>query len=123
MRKKNIDLAFSFKGDLRDSFFLWLTKPKISFGYYFTGGKYFYTNPQLLENNYHQQERAYKLIEKIGCSKIPKLNINHNFNGKIVIHPGASDLRRAWPDTYWVNLIQMLTRVGEVSVVITKESR
>ena len=31
VRKKNVDIAFSFKGDIRDSFFLWLSKPKISF--------------------------------------------------------------------------------------------
>ena len=123
IRKKNIDLAFSFKGDLRDSFFLWLTKPKISFGYSFTGGKYFYTNPQILKNNYHQQERAYNLIEKIGCIIIPNSNINYNANGGIVIHPGASDSRRAWPDVYWIDLIQMLSKEDKVYIVKAKGSK
>lgn len=123
IRKKNIDLAFSFKGDLRDSFFLWLTKPKISFGYSFTGGKYFYTHPQILKNNYHQQERAHNLIEKVGCIKIPNLNINYNTKGGIVIHPGASDSRRAWPDVYWIDLMQMLSKKDKVYIVKVKDSK
>ena len=122
IRGKNIDLAFSFKGDIRDSFFLWLTKPKISFGYSFTGGKYFYTDPQLLIKSYHQQERAYKLIEKIGCIIIPSSNINYNIDGGIVIHPGSSDSRRAWPDKHWIDLIQMLNKKEKIYVVKVKDS-
>jgi len=122
VRKKNVDIAFSFKGDIRDSFFLWLSKPKISFGYSFTGGKYFYTDPQRLKKSYHQQERAYMLIEKIGCITIPNSKINQNIDGGIVIHPGSSDSRRAWPDVYWIKLIQMLSTKEKVYIVKTNDS-
>ena len=45
LSRKQIDLAFDFKGDIRNAWFLWLTRPKISFGYNTTGGNYFFTNP------------------------------------------------------------------------------
>ena len=38
LRRREIDLAFDFKGDLRNSWFLWNTCPKLSFGYHTNGG-------------------------------------------------------------------------------------
>ena len=65
--KKNIDLAFDFKGDIRNAWFLWLTRPKISFGYNTTGGNYFFTNPMEMNQNLHQLYRAFNLVSAVGC--------------------------------------------------------
>ena len=42
--KKNIDLAFDFKGDLRNSWFLWHIRAKNKFWLYHHGGEYFFTH-------------------------------------------------------------------------------
>ena len=41
LKKQNFDLAFSFKGDVRDNWLLWKVASKISIGYYVTGGGFF----------------------------------------------------------------------------------
>ena len=66
---KNIDLAFDFKGDIRNAWFLWLTRPKISFGYNITGGNYFFTNPMEMNQNLHQLYRAFNLVSAVGCQR------------------------------------------------------
>ena len=68
--KKNIDLAFDFKGDFRNSWFLWNIYPKVSFGYNTTGGGYFFTNPQTMNQDLHQSERAEALVSNVGCIPI-----------------------------------------------------
>ena len=97
LKKLNIDLAFDFKGDLRNNWFLWKIKSKISIGYNATGGHFFLTNSFKFNHKQHQKNRAEELISKIGCSPFknkekPKINKN----GLIVIHPGSSDIRRSW---------------------------
>ena len=42
LQSLDIDLAIDFKGDLRNSWFLWNTHPKLSFGYNATGGIIFH---------------------------------------------------------------------------------
>ena len=42
LQSLNIDIGINFKGDIRDAWFLWNARPKISFGYDTTGGKYFF---------------------------------------------------------------------------------
>ena len=117
IKSRNIDLAFDFKGDIRNSFFLWTTKPKKSYGYSFTGGKYFFTNPQIINMKMHQQERAFHLVKKVGCSKELILNKSIKLEGTIVIHPGCSDIKRAWPELYWFELIKLLTVDHDLSIV------
>ena len=117
IKSKNIDLAFDFKGDIRNSFFLWSTKPKKSYGYSFTGGKYFFTNPQNINIKMHQQKRAFHLVKKVGCIEMPIPNKSIQLDGTIVIHPGASDIKRAWSEVYWFELIKLLAINHDISIV------
>ena len=119
-----IDLGIDFKGDIRNSWFLWNTHPKISFGYDTTGGAYFYTNNFVMDQNAHQYQRALKLIEEFGCRYIcdEKRKYHSIKDGCVVLHPGASDLARSWPDSYWVELARLLSAKFKVSIVITKDS-
>lgn len=117
IKSKNVDLAFDFKGDIRNSFFLWSAKPKKSYGYSFTGGKYFFTNPQSINIKMHQQKRAFHLVKKVGCIETPILNKRIQNDGTIVIHPGVSDINRSWPEVYWLELIKLLAVYHDLSIV------
>ena len=117
IKSRNIDLAFDFKGDIRNSFFLWITKPKKSYGYSFTGGNFFFTNPQSINIKMHQQKRAFHLVKKVGCIEIPQPNKSIQLGGTIVIHPGTSDIKRAWSEVYWFELIKLLTTDYDLSIV------
>ena len=120
---KNIDIAFDFKGDLRNSWFLWKTKPKVSFGYDTTGGGYFFTHPNKMNQNLHQTDRAKELVAKIGCSDIfesPKKLKNNN--GAVVFHIGASDPSRLWPLEHWSELAKLLSENYLIGLVKTPES-
>ena len=72
LKKQNFDLAFSFKGDVRDNWLLWKVASKISIGYHVTGGGFFLSHPQVFDNSLHQKERAKYLLKKIGCNKLPQ---------------------------------------------------
>ncbi len=124
LRPLGIDLGIDFKGDIRNSWFLWNTHPKISFGYDTTGGGYFYTNTHAMDQNVHQSKRAFKLIEKLGCrlSCDNKSRYNSIKKGYIVLHPGVSDSERSWPDSHWVELARLLSTKFKVSIVMTKDS-
>ncbi len=123
LEKKKIDLAFDFKGDLRNSWFLWKTNPKKSFGYFTTGGSYFLTDSFKMNQKLHQLTRSEKLIQKAGCGKIviEKNNVL-NKSGKIVFHTGATDSRRMWPDLHWLKLAKQLSINYQISIVKTNES-
>ena len=43
-------------------------------------------------------------------------------NGCVVLHSGASEEARSWPDSYWVELVGLLIPEFKVSVVVTRES-
>tara|TARA_B100000035_G_scaffold313653_2_gene327857 strand:+ start:39 stop:1121 length:1083 start_codon:yes stop_codon:yes gene_type:complete len=120
----DIDLAIDFKGDLRNSWFLWNTHPKVSFGYNTTGGKYFFTNPYEMNQKDHQFLRASKLIQQLGCQLIKDKDTRYFSvkNGSIVLHTGASNLERSWPNSYWEELVRLLIEDFKVSLVVTKES-
>ncbi len=122
---RKIDLAFDFKGDFRNGWFLWLTYPKVSYGYDITGGDYFFTNPIKMNQNLHQLYRAEAMVSEIGCKLIKEKKIRRIFreNGSIVIHVGATDTRRAWPTKNWIQLINMLYKKFKIAVVITYESK
>lgn len=116
---KNIDLAFDFKGDIRNAWFLWLTRPKISFGYNTTGGNYFFTNPMEMNQNLHQLNRAFNLVSTVGCqcNETQEDKWVSNNNGSIVIHIGATDNRRSWPLDHWVKLINLLKNDFKIAIV------
>jgi len=120
----DIDLAIDFKGDIRNSWFLWYTHPKVSFGYDTTGGGYFYTNSFVMDQNFHQYTRALKLIEKFGCQFISdkKSRYHSNKEGCVVLHPGASDPERSWPDYHWIELARLLSEKFKLSIIITNDS-
>ena len=122
--KKKIDLAFDFKGDLRNSWFLWHIKAKISFGYTTTGGEYFFTHGQEMDQGIHQTVRADNLILKAGCKILidsqSKLKLNKR--GSIVFHDGATDPRRSWPVNHWVILARFISVKYKVTIVKTPES-
>ena len=120
----DIDLAIDFKGDIRNSWFLWKTHPKISFGYNTTGGGYFFTNSCAMDQKAHQYLRAFKLIEQFGCQLVKDNETRYRSKKKgcIVLHTGSSDLERSWPDSSWKELVRLLSEKFKVSLVITKES-
>ena len=51
----------------------------------------------------HQYIRAYNLIRQFGCELIQDKEIRYRSvkNGCIVLHSGASDPERTWPDNQW----------------------
>tara|TARA_B100000959_G_scaffold248298_1_gene275078 strand:- start:183 stop:1274 length:1092 start_codon:yes stop_codon:yes gene_type:complete len=125
LSSRQIDLAFDFKGDLRNGWFLWLTYPKVSFGYDTTGGGYFFTNPIKMNQGLHQLDRAEKMVSKIGCQLVDRQNTPQglNDNGAVVLHVGATDQRRSWPTKNWITLVDMLSNKFKTSIVETNESK
>ena len=118
IKKQKIDLAFDFKGDLRNNWFLWNIKSKISMGYNATGGSFFLTNFFDFDHTKHQKYRAENLVIKAGFSPIPlKKNIKINKDGKIVLHLGTSDLRRSWSEKKWIELIDLIFKKFNVAIV------
>jgi len=121
LRKLKIDFAIDFKGDLRNNWFLWLTASKKRVGYDATGGSFFLTSSFEFPFSLHQSERSLHLLSLI---KFPELNTGKNKSnnvlqqGKIVLHPGASDTNRCWPIEHWVELIQQL--YGKYSLAMVK---
>ena len=123
LSKRNFDLAFDFKGDLRNNWFLWVIKPKLSFGYDTTGGRYLLSNAYKMNVKIHQTMRAIELVSKVGChyQKGIKRHKN-NYCGTIVFHAGASDKRRSWPVEHWEKLADMVLPYYSVTVVNTLDS-
>ena len=123
-REKNVDLVIDFKGDLRNSWFLWHMKPKMSIGYADTGGSFFYTHVQSVPSDAHQTERSLKLISYLGCNAILQLNKEHipQNDGSIVIHTGGSDPKRSWPTQKWIDLAESLSTNHLISFVKTPET-
>ena len=124
-RTFDVDIAIDFKGDIRNSWFLWHTKPKISFGYSTTGGKFFFTHPKRMNQNLHQFLRAQELIREIGCVNFNKSNFLNKYkkDGSIVLHPGTSDNQRSWLDKYWIELANMLYPKYKISIVKCDQSK
>ena len=122
---KKIDLAFDFKGDIRNAWFLWLTRPKISFGYNTTGGNYFFTNPMEMNQNLHQLYRAFNLVSAVGCQHIEDQKDQWVFNndGAVVIHIGATDNRRSWLLDHWIKLINLLKNDFKIAIVDVHEAQ
>ena len=125
LSRKQIDLAFDFKGDIRNAWFLWLTRPKISFGYNTTGGNYFFTNPMEMKQDLHQLYRAINLVSAVGCRHIEDQKGQWVFNndGAVVIHIGATDDRRSWPIDHWIKLINLLIKDFKIAVVDVKNAQ
>tara|TARA_B100000214_G_scaffold317996_1_gene252091 strand:+ start:5475 stop:6548 length:1074 start_codon:yes stop_codon:yes gene_type:complete len=124
LSKRNFDLAFDFKGDIRNSWFLWNIKPKISFGYSATGGAYFFTHPNEMNQKIHQSYRAIELANLAGCDESlldGKIRLNNDL-GYVVIHIGASDPKRKWPIKCWVKLVKLLSVNLSINIVRTVES-
>ena len=118
-----IDLAFDFKGDIRNSWFLWNLNPKISFGYNATGGDYFFTHPHAMDQRLHQSVRAINLASKAGCfEKVKEQKQRNNNHGAIILHTGATDFRRSWPDSHWIKLVGFLGKKHKFCIVRTAES-
>ena len=125
LSSKKIDLAFDFKGDFRNGWFLWLTCPKVSFGYETTGGDYFFTNPIKMNQDLHQLHRASELVSKVGCTLAEQHREQHvlNVDGAIVVHIGATDPRRSWPTKNWIELVDSLSEQYKTVIVETNESK
>tara|TARA_B100001250_G_scaffold414216_2_gene451348 strand:- start:540 stop:1631 length:1092 start_codon:yes stop_codon:yes gene_type:complete len=123
-RKRDIDIAIDFKGDLRNSWFLWHVRSKMSLGYTDTGGSFFYTHPQQPPMGVHQTERALRLISHLGIDSV-MFNENKLYfkdQGAIVFHAGGSDPRRAWPENRWVKLAETLSITHQIAIVKTPET-
>tara|TARA_S200000501_G_scaffold67635_2_gene59135 strand:+ start:16598 stop:17674 length:1077 start_codon:yes stop_codon:yes gene_type:complete len=123
--KRNIDLAVDFKGDIRNSCFLWNTNSKYSIGYISGGGEYFFSRPFPFPFTLHQTKRALNLVSKIGAngSLNRKSIIKNNPEGYIVFHSGAIDKRRQWPIKNWIKLISSFPIGAKLAVVETDDSK
>ena len=124
LSKRNFDLAFDFKGDIRNSWFIWNIKPKVSFGYITSGGRYFFTNPNKMNQKIHQSGRAIELAKLAGCTGSSNQLVEplDNDSGNVVIHIGASDSQRAWPIRHWIKLSKLLSVNYPINIVKTSES-
>ena len=123
LSRRNFDLAFDFKGDLRNNWLLWVIKPKLSFGYDTTGGKYFLSNAYKMNDKTHQTRRAFELVSKVGCNfNVGRKQNKSNYNGSIVFHAGASDKKRLWPIQHWEELADLTLPHYSLTVVNTFES-
>ncbi len=124
LSNRGIDLFFDFKGDFRNNWFLWNTKPKVSFGYNTTGGSYFLTNPYNMNQSLHQRDRSIELVTKANCkeSHLIMARAKVNISGCVVFHPGASDINRFWPLEHWENLAALLSKKLQVCIVKVEES-
>ena len=122
--KRKINLAIDFKGDIRNSWFLWHMKSEHSLGYTATGGGYFFSRTFLFPFEMHQTERALHLVSKIGAKPVMSMETKWAVKkgGYIVLHPGTIDSRRGWPLHHWIALINTLTADFELAIVRTKES-
>ncbi len=124
LKKKNFDLVIDFKGDLRNSWFLWHIKAKKSLGYTDTGGSMFYTHPINPPYGIHQSSRALALISHLGLDTqySPDKKIYFHHHGSIVLHPGGSDPKRMWPKEKWVKLTELLSKEHTLTMVKTPDS-
>ena len=123
LSEKHIDIAIDFKGDIRNNWFLWHTNAKIRLGYTATGGSFFLSSAYEFNHTIHQTYRANNLIRYIGCNpKSYDVDNPINKSGSIVIHVGATDPRRGWPENHWLELIKLLSVNNRVTVVKIKES-
>ena len=119
LRAFDVDIGIDFKGDIRNSWFLWQTNPKISFGYSVTGGEFFFTNPKLINQDLHQYHRAIELIKNLGLVKLKKEKriVKHKNKRAIIFHPGASQFERTWPDEHWVKLAKLMRVENKITIV------
>ena len=123
LREKQVDIAIDFKGDMRNNWFLWHTNAKIRLGYTATGGGFFLSSAYEFNHTIHQTYRANNLIRYIDCNpKNSDVDTRINKSGAIVIHVGATDPRRGWPENHWLELIKLLTVNNRVTIVKIKES-
>ena len=123
LQSLDIDLAIDFKGDLRNSWFLWNTHPKLSFGYNTTGGDYFFTNVYTMNQNDHQYSRASKLIKEFDCSikREKKKQVSFSFEW---LYCYSSRSIRFEEILVWYLLgrvSQFTSRRFKVSIVVTKD--
>jgi len=125
LRSKKIDLAIDFKGDIRNSWFIWHLKSEHSLGFTTAGGEYFFSKSYEFPFDMHQTKRALHLVSKIGAKFIPNTIKNFVINnyGYIVIHPGTIDHRRGWPIYHWITLIKSMSCNFNLAIVRTKESQ
>ena len=122
-KKKNIDLAIDFRGDIRNNWFLYQIKSKYSIGYGFTGGHYFLDKTIEFPYSLHQKDRALHLISSIGVPKyIKNCKTNYNEGGYLVLHPGAGDSARTWSNELWIELATALVKEYKVAIVEVNET-
>tara|TARA_B100001123_G_C15331074_1_gene1031233 strand:+ start:3193 stop:4284 length:1092 start_codon:yes stop_codon:yes gene_type:complete len=124
LRNRHIDLAIDFKGDIRNSWFLWHIKSKHSLGYAATGGNYFFSRTFPFPFQMHQTKRAMNLVSKIEdkCTVLIEPNWVVKKSGYVVLHPGTVDQKRSWPLCHWITLINSLKDDFKLAIVKTKES-
>jgi len=124
LRKRKIDLAIDFKGDIRNSWFIWQIKSNHSIGFTSAGGGYFFSKNFPFPFELHQTKRALDLISKIGGkpSILKWKTCLIKKHGYVVLHSGSSDERRSWPLNNWIKLINYLIPYYELAIVKTNDS-
>jgi len=123
LRNKNIDLAFDFRGDIRNNWFLYQINSKYSIGYSFTGGHYFLDKTIEFPYRLHQRDRSLQLISSIGIKPyIRNKKTKKTQDGYLVLHLGASDSLRTWPVELWVKLVKALCEKYKIAIVEVPEA-
>jgi ADP-heptose:LPS heptosyltransferase len=135
LRKLKIDLAFEFRGDIRNIFLLYLIGAKRRISYNFTGGTYWLTDIAPPPESLHIIDRNLNLVRMLGVKirhSLPKLHIpldkleiakkylDEKVSGrKIFIHPGASQRKRLWAPEKFALVVDFLYENGYMPVLIS----
>jgi ADP-heptose:LPS heptosyltransferase len=134
LRKFDIDMAFEFRGDIRNIFLLRVVNAKRRVGYDFTGGRYWLTDVVPPPKKWHLLERNLNVARFIGAEdseNVPRLELseaklqasrNHldsrGLDNIVFIHPGASQPKRLWSSERFARIVGYLHEKGYSPVLL-----
>jgi len=141
LRARRYDLAFDFRGDLRNVFFLALLGIRWRAGYGITGGGFLLTHTQPYDFTQHQVEVNAGLLKSIGLSSEPIIPPFHypasieagvlkmlegmGKGKKIFIQTGAGYASKMWPQELFADLIKQIhdEKIGRMVLIGTEGER
>ena len=134
LKKLKIDMAFDFRGDIRNIFLLHSVKAKRRVSYDFTGGRYWLTDIVPSPENWHLIERNLNIAKFIGAENnedVPRLELsqaklqtskkhlnNQGLNNIVFVHPGASQPKKLWSSKRFAGIVEYLHKKGYSAVLL-----
>ncbi len=136
-RRNRYDLAFDFRGDVRNAFLLFLSGAKRRVGRGSAGGGFLFTDLVAERSQEHQLERNLALLRVVGCAtaetdsgvyyppgtlgifkaRHPDL-FSKGIHPWIVIHIGSGYPSKRWPVSNFFLLIDRILKSGMGSVLL-----